>query len=221
MFGDPDYPEGYDIMGIDISHYQSTIDWDRLRNAKINGRPVRFVIIKASEGVSIFDENFNDNFHWARQNDMIRGAYHYFKPATDATRQAEYFLKQVHLLEGDMPPILDIEERGNKPLKQFQDDVLTWLEIVQSFYGVAPIIYTGYKFKIDYLNQKVFDEYPFWIAHYYQKKLKYKGEWTIWQYTDCGKVDGIEGYVDLNIFNGDLKALHHLTIQPDSAEPLE
>lgn len=221
LYGEPDYPTGYDVMGIDISHHQARIDWDKLRNAKIGNHPIQFVIIKATEGTTIFDENFNDNFHWARANNLVRGAYHFYIPDVNIERQAEYFLHQVHLLEGDLPPILDIEKRGNKPLKAFQRDVLTWLEIVQSVYGVAPIIYTGKSFKEDYLNALVFDEYPLWIAHYYEKEVKYSGDWVLWQYTDCGKVDGIRGYVDFDIFNGDMRALKKLTIQPDLEEPLE
>lgn len=221
IYGEPDYPTGYDIMGIDISHHQAQIDWDKLRNAKIGDHPIRFVIIKATEGATLFDENFNDNFHWARENDLVRGAYHFYIPDKNIERQAEYYLRQVHLLEGDLPPILDIEKRGNKPLKEFQRDVLTWLEIVQSVYGVAPIIYTSYKFKQDYLNTPALNEYPLWIAHYYEKKLKYKGKWAFWQYTDCGRVDGIKGYVDFDLFNGDMKALKRLTLQPLAEDPAE
>lgn len=221
IYGEPDYPSGYDIMGIDISHHQDNVDWDRLRNASIGNLPVQFVVIKATEGETLIDQNFNENFYRAGQNDIIRGAYHYFKSNKNSTRQAEFFLKQVHLQEGDLPPILDVEERGNKPLAEFQRDVLNWLEIVQSIYGVAPIIYTGYKFKVDYLNTKAFDDYPLWIAHYYEKELKYQGRWMMWQYTDCGRVDGVKGSVDLNIFNGSMKDLVASTLQPDLDEPEE
>lgn len=221
IYGEPDYPSGYDVMGIDISHHQDNVDWDRLRNASIGNLPVQFVVIKATEGETLIDQNFNDNFYRAGKNDIIRGAYHYFKSNKSSTRQAEFFLKQVHLQEGDLPPILDVEERGNKPLAEFQRDVLNWLEIVQSIYGVAPIIYTGYKFKVDYLNTKAFDDYPLWIAHYYEKELKYQGRWMMWQYTDCGRVDGVKGSVDLNIFNGSMKDLVASTLQPDLDEPEE
>lgn len=220
MFGTPDYPSGYEVMGIDISHYQASVDWDRLRNASIGNQPVRFVIVKATEGTTIIDRNFNDNFYRARKNDLVRGAYHFYIPDRDITKQAEYFLHQVHLEEGDLPPILDIEKRGKKPLAEFQKDVLVWLDKVQAAYGVAPIIYTGKSFKETYLNAPAFDNYPLWIAHYYEKEMKYKGDWVMWQYTDCGCVDGITGSVDLNIFNGDMKALTELTLHADS-EPAE
>lgn len=220
IYGEPDYPSGYSVMGIDISHHQADVDWERLRNAHIANLPLHFVIIKATEGTNLIDENFNDNFYRARENDLVRGAYHYFKTNRDAKKQAKFYLKQAHLLEGDLPPILDIEERGKKPLKQFQQDVLKWLQIVEREYNVVPIIYTGYKFKVDYLNTPEFDRYPLWIAHYYEKQLKYKGEWLMWQYTDCGRVDGIKGTVDLNIFNGEVRDLHACTIQSSSG-PLE
>ena len=77
---------------------------------------------------------------------------------------------------------------------------------------MKPIIYTGYKFKLHYLNTPAFDEYPYWIAHYYVEKLEYRGKWNFWQHTDCGKVTGIKGNVDCNIFNGSFEDLMKLTI---------
>ena len=62
MYGEPDYPTGYDVMGIDISHHQGNIEWEHLRNAKVNGKPLRFVFVKATEGTTLLDENFNENF---------------------------------------------------------------------------------------------------------------------------------------------------------------
>ena len=86
---------------------------------------------------------------------------------------------------------------------------------------MKPILYTGYKFKVDYLNTPEFADYPFWIAHYYVKELQYQGDWTFWQYTDCGKVKGIKGHVDCNIFNGSMSDLCKLLIPEPSAELME
>jgi len=219
IYGEPDYPEGFQVMGIDVSHHQSRIDWEELRNARIGGHPLRFVFVKATEGITLIDENFNDNFFRSRENGLIRGAYHYYKPGSDARRQAEFFLRQVHLVQGDLPPVVDIEERGSKPLAQFQHDVLTWLRIVEEAVGVPPIIYAGYRFRMDYLSTPLFDRYPLWIAHYYEKSLRYQGAWHFWQFTDCGRVQGISGTVDFNLFNGDLKALMQLTLQPCEDAP--
>lgn len=212
LYGDMRLPDGYSIQGIDISHHQGTIKWEELRNATIGDNPIRFIIIKATEGSDHLDENFNDNFYNAGENDFIRGAYHYFIPSTSAKDQAKYFLKQVHLEEGDLPPVLDIEEKGNLTKDQLQKAALTWLKAVEKRYGVKPIIYTNYKFKEDYLNNSDFDDYPYWIAHYYVSKLAYKGKWKLWQHTDTGKLSGIDGRVDFDIYNGSMYDLKKFTI---------
>ena len=213
IYGDPHYPDGYEIRGIDISHHQGTINWDRLRNAMINGSPVRFVIIKATEGNKYVDENFEQNFALAKENGFIRGAYHFYSTKSEAREQAYFFLKHVHLQEGDLPPVLDVEHKPkNKSVEDFQQDILTWLHIVEDRYHVKPILYTYYKFKEKYLSTPVFEDYPYWIAHYYVDNVEYKGEWKFWQHTDVGKLPGIKGYVDFNIYNGSYYDLKKLTI---------
>lgn len=206
------YPDGYSIHGIDISHHQGEINWSKLKNAEVNGEPISFIFIKATEGQNHIDENFNDNFYQAQEYGFLRGAYHYFKPNISASAQAKFFLKQVHLEEGDLPPVLDIEEKGTLTIEQLRKASLTWLKIVEKKYGVAPIIYTNYKFKKDYLNTKDFEKYPYWIAHYYVRSLAYKGKWRFWQHTDCGRLEGIKEKVDLNIYNGSMYELKRLCI---------
>ena len=212
LYGDTKYPQGL-IRGIDISHYQGNIDWDRLRNAQIQGAPVSFVFIKATEGTDLLDENFNQNFHYARKNDIIRGAYHYFSTKTPAKKQASFYCKMVQLDEKDLPPVLDVEEIGSYTATQLRREVKTWMDIVEKHYGMTPILYTGYKFRTSYLNTPDFERYPYWKAHYYVDSLQYKGPWVFWQHTDAGKVDGIKGYVDINIFNGDYQDLVNMTIK--------
>lgn len=77
LYGDAKYPEGYEIHGIDISHHQGDIDWELLRNAMIEKCPIRFILIKATEGTSILDSKFRENFTQAREYGFIRGAYHF------------------------------------------------------------------------------------------------------------------------------------------------
>lgn len=213
IMGEPHYPEGYKIRGIDISHYQGNICWEELRNASMNADPVTFVFIKATEGVSVIDNNFNENFYRARQNDLVRGAYHFFSTDVSAERQAKHFLHQVHLEPGDLPPVLDVEDKGKLSKQELQQRVKKWLDIVGEAYGVKPIIYTGYKFKLSYLSSPIFDDYPYWIAHYYVDKLQYRGKWAFWQHTDRGLLQGIKGHVDCNIFNGSREELMELTLK--------
>lgn len=219
LYGDAEYPEGFEIHGIDISHYQGKIDWEQLKNAMIKGCPVRFVIIKSTEGSSRLDENFRENFNQARDFGFIRGVYHFWSNKSTAREQAYYFLDQVHLTDGDLPPVLDIEHKpADKSVEDFQRDVLTWLHIVEDKYHVKPIIYTYYKFKEQYLSAPVFEDYPYWIAHYYVGKVQYKGKWKFWQHTDVGKLPGIKGYVDFNIYNGSYYELKQLCIGSNNNE---
>ena len=213
LYGDAEYPEGYEIHGIDISHYQGKIDWEQLKNAMIEGCPVRFVIIKSTEGASRLDDHFRENFNQVRDYGFIRGVYHFWSNKSSAREQAYYFLDKVHLTEGDLPPVLDIEHKpADKRVDDFQRDVLTWLHIVEDKYHAKPIIYTYYKFKEKYLSAPVFDDYPYWIAHYYVDKVQYQGKWKFWQHTDAGKLPGIKGYVDFNIYNGSFYDLRKLCI---------
>lgn len=211
LYGTVVYPDGK-IRGIDVSHYQEDIDWDKLNNADIQGSPVSFIFVKATEGSDIIDENFNQNFYNARKNDFIRGAYHFFSTKTPAEKQARFFCKIVQLEDNDLPPVLDVESIGELSIKKLQSEVHTWMQIVEKHYGVTPILYTGYKFKTSYLNTKDFERYPYWIAHYYVDSLTYNGSWHFWQHTDAGKVKGIKGYVDVNVFNGTYEDMMKLTI---------
>ena len=109
--------------------------------------------------------------------------------------------------------MLDVEHKAkDQSPEDFKKSVLTWLRLVERHYGVKPIIYTYYKFKKAYLSDSIFDTYPYWIAHYYVDKVEYKGKWKFWQHTDCGRLPGIKGYVDLDIYNGSYYDLLQLTI---------
>ncbi len=214
LYGDMNYPDGYEIHGIDISHHQGHIDWDELKDkGMIDKYPVRFVMIKATEGSTQTDENFLENFHQAREYGFTRGAYHFYSVHSSAARQAQHFISQVKLENGDLPPVLDVEHKPKDQTdEEFKASVLQWLDLVEWHYKVKPIIYTYYKFKTRYLNDSVFDQYPYWIAHYYVDSVEYKGRWKFWQHTDVGKLPGIKGHVDFNIYNGSYYDLRQMTI---------
>ena len=112
LYGDINYPEGYEIHGIDISHHQGTIQWDTLtERALIDDHPIRFIVMKATEGATIVDENFYKNFRKAKDHGFIRGAYHFWSVKSGATAQARYFIRNVKLQSGDLPPVLDVEHK--------------------------------------------------------------------------------------------------------------
>ena len=214
LYGEVNYPEGFDIHGIDVSHYQGEIDWEVLRNqGTIDDCPIRFVMIKATEGATKVDENFEDNFFQAREYGFTRGAYHFYSTRSSAADQARFFIRNVKLENGDLPPVLDVEHKPKgQTTEAFKQSVLEWLQIVEKHYGVKPILYTYYKFKMENLNDSVFDQYPYWIAHYYVDSVEYQGQWKFWQHTDAGSLPGIKGPVDFNIYNGSYYDLRQLTI---------
>ena len=108
--------------------------------------------------------------------------------------------------------MLDVEVLGRLKPETLRREVLEWLEMMEKQFGTPPIIYTYLTFKKNYLNTPEFDRYPFWIAHYKVKKLRYKGAWDFWQHTEEGCIDGITGKVDFNVYNGSLDDLQKLAI---------
>lgn len=204
------------VHGVDVSHHQGTIDWPRLSRALYKEDSIRFVFMKATEGGDFVDTLFPHNFSAAREQGLLRGAYHFFLPEVPADLQAANFISRVQLMPGDLPPVLDVEVVGKGGSVQLQQGVHAWLSQVERHYGVKPIIYASYKFKMRYLNDSLFNTYPYWMAHYYVPEPEYEGEWKFWQHTDLGELDGVKGDVDLNIFNGTMDELRRMTI-PDAS----
>lgn len=204
-------PAGYQVHGIDISHYQGDVNWNRLEQTRQGQFPINFIFMKATEGGDYADDKFVANFDSAKVHGFIRGAYHFYNPQTDANKQADFFINTVKLEPGDLPPVLDIEKKGRN-VEKLQQGLKIWLQKVEEHYGVKPIIYASYKFKTRYLNDSIFDAYPYWIAHYYVDSVRYQGDWKFWQHTDVGTLPGIEEKVDLNIFNGSTVDLQKILI---------
>ena len=121
------------------------------------------------------------------------------------------------LEEGDLPPVLDIEismdETSDAESHKTKNEILKWLAYVENHYRVKPLIYASYRFKENYLNDSIFNQYPYWIAHYYVDSLEYTGDWVFWQHTDVGKINGIEGLVDIDLFNGSINSFRKLQIK--------
>lgn len=205
-------PVGYEIHGIDISHHQGPIDWEDVKATETQEFPIRFVFMKATEGGDHKDRRFDENFSRASEVGLVRGAYHFYNPNTDPIRQADFFISQVKLQKGDLAPVLDIEQKP-KDKAQLQADLAKYLHRLESHYGIKPIIYTSYKYRTRYLDSPEFDAFPFWIAHYYVEALSYEGPWSFWQHTDYGTVPGIDGSVDLNVFNGTWADLQRYTLR--------
>ena len=213
------------IYGIDISRYQHeagrkrfTIDWSNLRitslgtftKKKIKGTvdyPVRFVYIKATEGVTVKNKYFNADYVASRKSGYRTGAYHFMSLKTTGTDQARNFLRNARYHEGDMPPVLDIEPTDRQIKATGGIDVMfrnvrAWISAVEKQWGVKPILYVSQRFVNKYLSEApdLKKDCDVWIARYSEYKPDVNLEF--WQLCQDGRVRGIHGPVDINVYNG-------------------
>ncbi|MGZ5273008.1 MAG: glycoside hydrolase family 25 protein [Kaistella sp.] len=201
-------------FGIDMSHYQRTEDikWDSL---SVGNRaiPIEFVVLRATMGNRSADRNFDEFWELAKKHKLVRGAYHFYRADEDPVRQANNFLENVKLEEGDLPPILDIEKiPRRKSNEKLIEDLKIWCRIVEERYGEKPIIYSYYHYHKDFLKGE-FDDYPLWLANYNDVLVPSPDDpWRIWQFTEKGIVYGINTKVDVNVYNGSLWSLKRLTL---------
>ena len=210
---DIDLPVSYNIHGIDVSRYQRNIDWEAVRAMQDKQVKIGFAFIKATEGLGRVDNSFRQNWFNAKEAKMPRGAYHFFIPSKSGKAQAENFIATVSLTKGDLPPVLDIETTNGASVAEIQQRTKDWLLMIEKYYKVKPIIYTNIDFYNNFLDGK-FDEYPLWIAHYLVKdKPRIKRSWSFWQHNESGRVNGINAYVDFNVFNGDSTTFKRMLLQ--------
>ncbi|MCW3089210.1 MAG: glycoside hydrolase family 25 protein [Ferruginibacter sp.] len=208
-----DIPVNYTIHGIDVSRHQAVIDWADVKAMQIQNVKIGFGFMKATEGIQSVDGRFRKNWFDAKKAGIPRGAYHFFNAGKSGKAQAENFIETVNLEKGDLPPVLDVEQIRGTSVANLQQRVGDWIKVVEKHYGVKPIIYTNADFYKNYLAGK-FDDYPLWVAHYLVKdKPRIKRNWIFWQHNETGRVNGINAFVDFNVFNGDSTDFSNLLIQ--------
>jgi len=207
-------PDGYNAFCIDISHHNGVVrDWDHLRiHVREDGTftsskeeaaasyPVTMIYMKATEGEKMHDRHFLIQWTEARKRSISVGAYHFFLTDKDPKAQAENYIRTVGLLrERDLAPVLDIEKvHKGCTREQLNKAVRIWLETVEAHYGKKPIIYTSDHFASRMLSQEIIASYRIWIAHYDTSAPDFQN-WSLWQFTDRGLVEGIDGYVDISV----------------------
>lgn len=207
---------GLTYEGVDVSHFQGSIDWP-----EVHGAGKVFAFVKATEGTDHPDPNFADNWEGARSAGLVRGAYHFFHTQSDPVEQAKAFEAVVTLEAGDLAPVLDVEVTDGVDTETLQDDVRHWLETIEAAYGITPILYSSKNF-IDAHLSSGFSRYPLWIADYTDTAPEPPGDWnhwTFWQYSQGLTVAGIEGGVDGNRFRGTAEQWQALRIQAAPAAP--
>ncbi len=198
------------LPGIDISHHQQRIDWQRLVQSGV----LHFAFVKATEGGDFQDPLFAENWAWLREIGIRRGAYHYLRPNRPGVLQAEHYLKTVDLQPGDLAPVLDIETTDGLPAEVVLQAAFDWLQHVERALRIRPIIYTNVYFYEHYLAGYL-DDYPLWIARYSEEQPRLRSrDWQFWQYSERGSLPGIERPVDFNFFYGTPQMLERLCWYP-------
>lgn len=213
------------IYGIDVARYQHGkgrkkygINWKQMRITYLGKRghknvsgtadyPVSFIFIKSTEGTSIRNPHYAADYQQARREGIHTGAYHFFSTRTGGAAQAQYFLRFTRFNTGDLPPVLDVEPSDlmirqlGGPEKLFEQ-IRIWLKTVEQRVGVKPILYVNQRFVNMYLSQApdIKRDYRVWIARYGEYKPDV--HLAFWQLCPDGRVAGIRGDVDINVFNG-------------------
>lgn len=201
--------DGYEVHGIDVSRYQQKVNWSAIEPSQI-----QFVFVKATEGEEHVDSLYHRNWEALGRKNIKRGAYHFYRPSISAQIQFRNYTNQVKLKTGDLPPVIDFEATGNLNEEQIKASLKELILLMQDHYHTAPILYTNLKLYKRYIAS-AFEGYPIWIARYNEETplLDQGTDWAFWQYGNRGRVHGIEGDVDLNVFAGSMKELNALCIQ--------
>lgn len=200
----------YPVRGIDVSHHQGPIDWTR-----VAADDVAFAIMKATEGGDHVDTLFASNLPAALEAGLSVGAYHFFTFCRPGAEQAQNFIATVPRDARLLPPAVDIEFHGNCPERpspeKLRSELMAFLEPVEAHFGTPAVIYLPDDAAERYGG--VMPDRPHWVRSL--TRFPEREDWIYWQYSDVGRVDGIEGDVDLNVFRSERSDLDRL-LRPDN-----
>ncbi len=193
---------GGTIKGIDVSVFQGTIDW-----AKVKADGVVYAFIRVSDGLNTPDTKFAANWANSRAAGVIHGAYQFLEPAQDPIAQADMLLAKIGTLKpDDLPPTLDVEVNDGLSATAVAASVKKWIAHVKAKTGRDPIVYTGFYFWRDSVGGANVLPSPLFHAQYTTAACpNIAAPWTTWkwwQYTSSGSINGIAGNVDVDRYNG-------------------
>lgn len=206
-------PESFVMMGIDISHHNSVVSWEKLEQERVH-----FVYMKATEGTTHQDTHYTDSYSAIRLSAVKLGAYHFYSFGISGREQARHFIRISQLRAGDLVPAIDVEHSPTNPYSSDQQYIAKVIrelkeledELYQHF-GVHPLIYTNnncYKLYVD----GHFPKNPLWIVDLEKQPSADIPNWKIWQYSHMGRVAGIKGNVDLNYYRYTSKEFSELIL---------
>jgi lysozyme len=193
-------------VGIDVSHYQNDVDWDKVKSAGVH-----YVFVKATEGDEYVDPLYHTNIAQLSKTNIPFSTYHFFEPKMDPIEQAKHYLSITSGSNQKIRPVLDVEITSGLEPSELRKRIKSWLKYVEDKTGCQPIFYTYGSFWNTNLKDE-FSKYPLWLADYSSKIILPTGvtNWSIWQHTEKGKVAGIDSFVDMNLLNGENQKLEQL-----------
>jgi lysozyme len=194
---EPD-PSKYPVRGIDVSHHQASVNWKR-----VAGDGIAFAYLKASEGRDHVDDAFAGNWAAARAAGLKVGAYHFFTFCSSGRAQAANLLETLPYAADALPVAVDLEFGGNCAARpdpaSLARELSVFLAMVERRQGKAAVFYVTPEFMAAY--GAVLPARGLWRRSILHAPARGEG-WVLWQYHNRGAVKGVEGPVDLSVFNG-------------------
>lgn len=194
------------IKGIDVSRYQGDINWKKVKEQGFQYAILRVGYRGYETGKIMLDESFEKNIKGALQNDMEVGVYFYSQAVTveEAVEEAEIVLEAIKPYKITYPVVYDFEDVYDEASRtkdlsadEITDMTIAFCDRVEAA-GYKPMIYANIQWFMARLDITRLEKYDKWFAQYFREPF-YPYSFQMWQYTGKGKVDGIEGDVDLNI----------------------
>lgn len=211
---DPD-DDGSQPLGIDVSHWNGSIDWDSVAAAG-----VKFSFAKVSEGTYYVDGKFSGEDEGAAAAGLLHGGYHFAIPDdSSGAEQADYFVAYGGDWYDDgttLPGVLDIEYNpyGDTCYDLSNSEMADWVRDFVDEYkaltGRATIIYSTANWWNTCVGSTAFGSNPMWVAHYGVSSPTIPegwSGWTFWQYSSTGSVSGIDADTDMDLYIGTITEL--------------
>jgi len=193
----PQPAKGIHYDGIDVSSYQKDIDWSTTARDK----NIQYVYVKATEGRDYVSRHYEINIRNARKHGVKVGSYHFLRTGSSIRAQFENFKRTARKEDQDLIPLIDVEVRNGWTDQQVRDSVRAFADLLEDYYGCKPMIYTSVSFFNKILG-RAFADYPLFIARYATNPPVLNGaKWTLWQFSEKGRIAGIDHHVDLSCFN--------------------
>jgi len=197
------------ICGLDLSEKNGTINWEKIPISSL-----KFVYLKASEGLFQIDEAFSVNRTNARQHGWLTGAYHWLDPRLNCQLQAQKFAQLIGNTTGELPPAVCLElYRANS--SEMERNVRSFIDTLTRLIGRRLAIYTAASFWKTYLPKAEWgNQCLLWID---QPGTLFPGQlypwsgWSFWQTSFKSICPGVVGNVGLNFFNGNENDIRRLT----------